>query len=188
MLRSAAWQSGRFQMIVQKNIVALLVAGGAALLLAASPANGGGMVDHADGTVSDTSAGLLWKSCSEGQRWKGGQCEAEALPHTWRQARAAAEVSRFGGHDDWRLPRLAELRQLRTMGAERPGLFPDTGLALWSGTAVAHGGDGAFVVNPASIDPEYGVGVLSDGYAVRLVRDAASGAAGPSPPAVPATR
>lgn len=67
---------------------------------------------HANGIVTDTRSGLIWKRCSEGQIWDGGTCSGSPSAHTWEQALALAEGSAFAGHADWRLPNIKELNEL----------------------------------------------------------------------------
>jgi hypothetical protein len=126
-----------------------------------------------DGTMIDSSGALMWKRCSEGQRWTAEECTGAALPHTREQALAMAEVSTFAGHDDWRLPTLDELRQLHR-SVDRVKLPAAAGGTYWTATAVAHGNDGAFIVTLDDGSEQaggYGVASPNEGHAVRLVRD-----------------
>jgi hypothetical protein len=138
------------------------------LAVSADPA-AGHYVSHDDGTASTTDDRLMWKRCSEGQRWEAQRCTGVALPHTWDEALAMAEVSRFGGHSDWRLPRLEELQALHA-NADPLQFEWAAEAAYWTATAIAHGRDGAFIVLPGS-DAGAAVGLLQDGHMVRLVRD-----------------
>jgi len=130
-----------------------------------------------DGTAVDDSTGLGWKRCSEGQRWQDGRCSDDALGHDHQEAILVAAVSGFAGHDDWRLPTLAELRRLRVADAPPlidAAIFPDTpATTFWSASAVAHGTDGAFVVHFSAGSAAYGVAVPNERHAVRLVRSVA---------------
>jgi hypothetical protein len=49
----------------------LLVLGFLSLLPAMA---GAAFTDNADGTVTDSTTGLTWKHCSEGQTWAGSSC------------------------------------------------------------------------------------------------------------------
>jgi hypothetical protein len=132
-----------------------------------------GLKAAGDGTMIDTTGALMWKRCSEGQRWTGDECAGAALPHTRAQARAMAEVSPFAGHDDWRLPTLDELRQLHR-SVDRAKLPAAAIGTYWTATAVAHGNDGAFVVPLDDGTGEvgsYGIASPDEGHSVRLVRD-----------------
>jgi hypothetical protein len=142
-------------------------------LVVAGALAGPGVAVAGDGTMVDASGTLMWKRCSEGQRWIDGQCTGTALPHTWDEARAMAEVSPFAGHDDWRLPTLDELRHLHG-SADRGKLAPTTIDTYWTATAVAHGSDGAFIAALDGGNAEaggYAVARPGEGHAVCLVCD-----------------
>ncbi len=92
-------------------------------------------VRHGNGTVTDTSTGLMWKACAEGQA--GSACSGEANTFTWAEALSWAEATVFGGHDDWRLPNVKELSGLveecRFTPAININFFPNTPNAeFWS--------------------------------------------------------
>lgn len=65
-----------------------------------------GFADNADGTVTDTRYGLMWKRCAEGSTWDGKSCSVTAAEMNWSDAIKAAKESRFLGHRDWQLPSL----------------------------------------------------------------------------------
>jgi len=147
--------------------------------LLSAPAIGDGdgrWLGRDDGTAGDEEAGLIWKRCSEGQQWREDSCTGDALGHDHEEALLVASASRFAGHEDWRLPTLAELRRLRI--ADAPPLidsdaFPATpAISYWSASAVAHGTDGAFVVHFSAGPAAYGVAVPNERHGVRLVRSA----------------
>lgn len=144
-----------------RRALGLLLA--AALLPVAAAAD---WTAHGDGTASDPQ-GRMWKQCAEGQRWQDGACTGEALGHDWEEARLMAEASRYAGHADWRLPRQDELRALDHEGL-RAALAASS---WWSGSAVAHGSDGAFVVRVDGAAAVVDVGQPAERHAVRLVRD-----------------
>lgn len=125
-----------------------------------------GWVDHGDGTASDPQ-GRMWKHCAEGQRWQQGRCEGDPLGHDWEEAQLMAEASRSAGHVDWRLPRQDELRALASAPLHSVGAAS----TWWSGTRVAHGSDGAFVVRLDADGAAVEVGQPRERHAVRLVRD-----------------
>lgn len=60
-------------------------------------------VDHGDGTVSETAAGLMWQKASQGSS-------------DWQAMPAYCEGLELAGHTDWRLPDIKELATL--VGAE----------------------------------------------------------------------
>jgi hypothetical protein len=88
-------------------------------------------VDNHDGTVSDTSTGLMW------------QQEIPYIPMTWKQALSYCESLPLAGYTDWRLPTKKELRSLVDYSRYKPAIdtryFPDTvSLFYWSSTTNAY--------------------------------------------------
>jgi hypothetical protein len=59
-----------------------------------------GKVDNGDGTVSDTTTGLMW------------QKEDDLQSRTWTAALSYCETLSLAGYNDWRLPNIAELSTL----------------------------------------------------------------------------
>ena len=89
-----------------------------------------GYVDNGDGTVTDTSTGLTW------------QKDTPEDAANWEQALAYCESLSLGGHTDWRLPDINELRSLVDYSMYDPAVhvtyFPDTlSLLYWSSTTSA---------------------------------------------------
>jgi hypothetical protein len=96
------------------------------LLLAANPARSdcvagldrttpdADLVDNGNGTVTHTKTGLMWKQCMEGL--SGAGCATGTVATlTWAQALAAPSTANFnnvGGHNDWRLPNIKELKSI----------------------------------------------------------------------------
>ncbi len=72
--------------------------------------SGGRFVDNLDGTVTDTCTGLMWQK--------------NTAPGTflWQAALGYCEGLSLGGHDDWRLPNLRELRTLVDYGGGEPAI------------------------------------------------------------------
>ncbi len=60
----------------------------------------GGYTDNGDGTVTDTSTGLMWQQAGSSNSM------------TWEQALAYCEGLNLGGYTDWRLPTIKELYSL----------------------------------------------------------------------------
>ena len=60
----------------------------------------GRFVDNGDGTVTDVITGLMWAAKDNGS------------PISWPDARRYCQNYVGGGHDDWRMPTLAELSSL----------------------------------------------------------------------------
>ena len=77
----------------------------------------GAFVDNNDGTVTDTSTGLMWQQETAG-------------PMTWEQALSYCETISLAGHNDWRLPIRNELQSLVNYNVYEPSIditvFPET--------------------------------------------------------------
>ncbi|MDQ1333920.1 MAG: hypothetical protein QG552_870, partial [Thermodesulfobacteriota bacterium] len=63
-------------------------------------------VDKGNGTVTDTSTGLMWQQDTA----RDDQGNYDTM--TWEEALAYCEGRTLGGHTDWRLPTIKELRSL----------------------------------------------------------------------------
>ena len=90
-------------------------------------------VDNGDGTVTDTSTGLMWQQDTA----RDGQGNYD--PMTWEEALAYCESRTIGGHTDWRLPTIKELRSLVDHTKYDPAIdalhFPNTVASVyWSST------------------------------------------------------
>jgi hypothetical protein len=73
-------------------------------------------VDHADGTVTDNRTGLMWATKDNGS------------PINWPSALYYCQKLTAGGHTDWRLPTIAELRSLYDPEAVNSGGYHMTKL------------------------------------------------------------
>jgi hypothetical protein len=77
--------------------------------------------------VADVSTRLQWQGCSAGQT--GAGCAGTAAMLDWKSALARCEGLTWGGHDDWRLPNVKELRSIVDLTRTRPAvdtaLFPN---------------------------------------------------------------
>lgn len=135
---------------------------------------------HGNGTATDISTNLMWKSCSEGLQ--GKQCsEGKAQLLNWPDAIAsasAANLEKFAGHVDWRVPNIKELQSLVEARCFNPGIneniFPNTvGTWFWSSTSVASSPGSAWGIG---FGAGYGFAKDKNGQKgmVRLVRDAAT--------------
>ncbi|WP_172452707.1 DUF1566 domain-containing protein [Chromatium okenii] len=132
-------------------------------------------VDNEDGTVTQSNTGLMWAKCSEGQTGIG--CVGDATAMDWSSALTAANNSRLGDHNDWRLPNAKELQALADYSRYSPAIdtsyFPNTpNLWFWSGSPDA---DYSVNVFPWYVDFYYGYASNDDrsnGNHVRLVRGA----------------
>jgi Protein of unknown function (DUF1566)/Putative binding domain, N-terminal/Viral BACON domain len=99
----------------------------------------GGYADNGDGTVTDTSTGLMW------------QQQAGSSTQTWEQALAYCEGLNLGGHTDWRLPSVKELQSLVDYSQYNPAInttyFPNAAASwYWSSTTYANYTGSAWVV------------------------------------------
>lgn len=95
-----------------------------------------------DGTATHKKTGLMWSTCSLGQKFEKGKCKGEATKLNWEKAILAAKESRLAGHEDWRLPSIDELNSIVETGCHNPAInievFPDTVSAgYWSSSTVA---------------------------------------------------
>jgi hypothetical protein len=111
---------------------------GFCLVFFASPVRAG-YVNNGNGTVTDTSTGLIW------------QRDTPDNPMTWAQALSYCETSTLAGYTDWRLPTRKELRSLVDYSRYYPAInttyFPDTVSSVyWSSTTDASTTDGAWGV------------------------------------------
>ena len=93
--------------------------------------------DNGNGTITDTTTGLVWDKCSRGQVWDNttppGTCTGTASTHDWAAALAqatAANAASHRGQADWRLPNRTELESLVQINAVSPAIdgtyFPAT--------------------------------------------------------------
>lgn len=131
--------------------------------------------DNGDGTVTDTTTGLMWKQCPEGL--SGADCATGGgVTYTWQGALEQAVTVNsggFAGQTDWRLPNLKELASLVETkcysSAINATLFPNTpSLGFWSASPYADGADRAWFVN---FDSGLDFALYKyDVYYVRLVR------------------
>lgn len=78
--------------------------------------------------VIDTIGRRIWQGCASGQR--GESCDGSAEKMSWAQALATCEGLTWGGHEDWRLPDIKELRSLVDEREFQPAIdsraFPST--------------------------------------------------------------
>ena len=136
--------------------------------------------DNGNGTITDTTTGLVWDKCSRGQVWDNttppGTCTGTASTHDWAAALAqatAANAASHRGQADWRLPNRTELESLVQINAVSPAIdgtyFPATPSNwYWTSTTFAPNPANAWSVN-------FGVGDTNaldktNTFHVRLVR------------------
>ncbi|MEE9310433.1 MAG: DUF1566 domain-containing protein [Cocleimonas sp.] len=105
----------------------------------------GGMVTH-------NPTGLTWSRCLYGQTlhdngtaniFTDDTCTNTPFSRNWRQALDIAESSEFGGHTDWRVPNLKELKSIVEYQCSSPALntevFPDgSSSVVWTSSPVVN--------------------------------------------------
>ena len=99
--------------------------------------------DNADGTVTDTRTGLMWKQCVEGISSTSLACDTgTALQLNWGDALNYVQEININepqaGYNDWRLPNIKELSSIIEYSCIEPAvnliLFPSTPNSAWSTT------------------------------------------------------
>ena len=115
--------------------------------------------DNGNGTITDTTTGLVWDKCSRGQVWDNttppGTCTGTASTHDRAAALAeatAANAASHRGQADWRLPNRTELESLVQINAVSPAIdgtyFPATP-STWYSTSTTFAPDPADAWNVA---------------------------------------
>lgn len=128
-----------------------------------------------DGTVIDTSRGLMWKQCVEGRTGENCASGSETTFANWGAALDHAYSHVFAGYSDWRLPTVKELRSLvepcRSNPAINVDIFPATPAAviMTSSPTAAAAGAGFWMVHFDAGNAQTR-SRTNDGV-VRLVRD-----------------
>jgi len=125
-------------------------------------------VTNGDGTVTDSSTGLVWAQYPA----KGGSGNSQTM--TWQEALSDCEASMLGGFPDWRLPTIKELLSIADYSKTGPVIdesaFPATpGSLFWTGTTAAADPAGAWHVDFGSGGSSYWVQKTSALY-VRAMR------------------
>ena len=110
--------------------IALLLAGCAESRVVTRAAPGPLLVDNGDGTVTDTSTGLLWQ-----------KSDTEGMVLTWSQAKDYCESLTLAGGRGWRLPSPKELSSLSGPAVDERGASPLkwTGRFYWTTTLQENG-------------------------------------------------
>jgi len=118
------------------------------------------LVVNGDGTVTDTSTGLMWQQVTAGSM-------------IWEQAIGYCENLSLGGYTDWRLPNLNELQSIVDYNRDNPAIDTNAFSTIWSNylssTTFAYITSHAWLVN-------FSLGGVSNGggksltYLVRAVR------------------
>ena len=141
-------------------------------IIATSPDSS--FIIHDDGTVTQKTTGLMWMRCNLGQEWDGAACTGTATVFTWHEALKTADLEKFAGHTDWRLPNKNELESIVeercVLPAVNTRVFPATKTTFyWTSTPYAGLGTGAWSVDFgfAAVTATEKSGKIN----VRLVRD-----------------
>ena len=152
---------------------------------AASIAGGNGhscaRISSGTSTVVDTTAGLMWKRCSEGQAWDliKEVCVGDPKTFTWQEALQRVKDVNSGslgynlGVSDWRLPNRNELTSLVEYKCDTPAInaaiFPSTGEGpYWSSSPDAADAGNAWNVD--FLDGKVSGAPKTNSYYVRLIR------------------
>ena len=91
--------------LIQKNIIVARVFVFIGLFVMPAMASDR-FVDHGDGTVTDSKTDLMWAANDNG------------IPINWPDALSYCQNYSSGGHTDWRMPTLVELKSLYDTGAK----------------------------------------------------------------------
>ncbi len=80
--------------------------------------------------VVDNKTGLIWRRCSEGQKWVDGACVGVVSRYDWGDALVHAENEAVSAGVRWRVPNVKELESLVDRSMTMPAIdgvfFPDT--------------------------------------------------------------
>lgn len=100
-----------------------------ALLLGISGIASAAYVDNGDGTITDTTTGLMWQKQDDG------------TTRSWRFAISYCEGLPLAGYEDWRLPTIKELDSIVDLSRYNPTIDPifsgTKGAYYWSSTTHA---------------------------------------------------
>ncbi|MDX1961029.1 MAG: DUF1566 domain-containing protein [Leptospiraceae bacterium] len=107
--------------------------------------------DNGDGTITDSTNGLIWQKCSIGQT--GEDCQGfiifgKAKKMNWKDANIECKSLQLTGKK-WRLPSKEELETLvdtKNNPKINTEFFPNTASAYWSSTIHEHYSDNAWYV------------------------------------------
>ncbi|HSI60668.1 MAG TPA: DUF1566 domain-containing protein [Ideonella sp.] len=125
--------------------------------------------------VTDTVTRLVWRRCSEGQRWTGSTCEGVPATGSWAKARRQAELEAARTGVAWRLPNVKELQSLVTDDHSRPAIdveaFPGT-RSKWYWSSTPYSSLPFYAWSVFFLDGATNFVMNSEPYAARLVRDA----------------
>lgn len=93
-------------------------------------------VDNGDGTITDTSTGLMWEVKTD-----DGRPRDKDNVYTWEQSLAYADTLTLSGYNDWRLPNRNELQSIVDYDRYNPSIDPIFSYTVssyyWSSTTYA---------------------------------------------------
>lgn len=100
---------------------------------------GAPFIDNGNGTVTDSSTGLIWQKCSRGLGVLIGDCSTGSISSTnYTNAILYCGTLTLGGRSDWRLPNVNELGSLidytKSTSPLIDNIFPNTVDSYWSST------------------------------------------------------
>jgi len=131
--------------------------------------------DNQDGTITDSTTGLVWMKCSLGQTFdaSSNSCTGEGSQMTWQEALNTAHGYQFANLNGWRLPNIKELASITERSCVRPAInetfFPATPSDdFWTSTPSLNTLDSAWVV--AFFNSSNALKVKNSYIYVRLVR------------------
>ena len=123
--------------------------------------------------ITDSASGLMWKRCVQGK--SGSDCATgSAATFRWVEALNEARREEIAEFDDWRMPKIDELRSIVDECSAGPAIdpvaFPNSdGAEVWSVSANVDFATAAWALDFAS--GEAVVGRRDDAKQLRLVRD-----------------
>lgn len=129
--------------------------------------------DNGNGTVTDNQTALMWKQCSEGQT--EASCNGAVQRMTWPEALAVSEQASFADYEDWRLPKVDELKGLIESACSNPSVNQRYFANTYAGgywTSSKFEGDDDYIRYVEFQGGKSSYNGESTYYAVRLVRDA----------------
>ncbi|MBF0239473.1 MAG: DUF1566 domain-containing protein [SAR324 cluster bacterium] len=133
-----------------------------AILLLCSTTLHAGYTDNGNGSIADTSTGLMW------------QKEDDNSTRTWEAALSYCEALSLGSQTDWRLPNVRELASIVDAATHSPAInstyFPNTNSSgYWSSSSNAYDSSYAWYVHFSYGDVGYYFKSNTSSY-VRCVR------------------
>ncbi len=81
--------------------------------------------DSGNGTLTDTQSNRVWLRCALGMKWNGTTCEGKTLTYDWRSSNDAIDelnAKKVGGHKNWRLPSVSELKDIVEYSCFKPSI------------------------------------------------------------------